>query len=498
MSGTTADRMKELQLLDIGRKNKLVTIVTLISVILAIIVDVAIKQPLAMILTIAIGGSIFVLVLSLLNYKKIWITKTPYLAIVGLSIVLYFIMVGSQSITMILLPFYLLTTVAIYNKRSTLYASLLFGVLLSAAFFYRFAGELNFDLRTIVIYYLLFALIILTLIFLNQVSSKMQRDMDALQQQTQSLFDQQKEHGEHLVNGTKTISENIAKVRSQSEEQLHSFNEMSIAVGEISSGMQTQNEAASTITESIENLNQTVVHLVNAASNLSMQTDEANEASKVGSETIETLLLKITEFQASIDTMSETMNNLVGKINETTGFTDNIQEIAAQTNLLALNASIEAARAGESGKGFAVVADEIRKLSAVTSNAADRISKNLSQVNESTRISQSQMGENAKKMEESVDLTKQTMNAFSTIDKAVNGLNISVDQFEEITSNIGTSSKSIETSVSEFAAIIEETTASLEEISASLENHNQQNGQLVSFIQNTDKATTKLIQLVKE
>ncbi len=492
------DSLKQLRLLDISRKNKLVTIVTLISVILAVVVDIAIKQPLSMILTIAIGGGLFVLSLFLLNYKKIWITKTPYLAILGLSVVIYLIMFASQSLTMILMPFYLLTTAAIYNMRSTLITSVGFALLLSGGYLYSFGEALGFDSRIYVVYYLIFTVITLTLIFLNRVSLKMQSDMNELQQKTQLLFDQQTKHGEQLIEGTKTISENIGKVRVQSEEQLHSFNEMSIAVGEISSGMATQNEAASTITESIESLNQTVVKLVNAASNLGSQTDEANEASKAGSETVDTLLSKISEFQKSIDSMSTTMNQLVEKIHETTGFTDNIQEIASQTNLLALNASIEAARAGESGKGFAVVAEEIRKLSAVTSKAADRISTNLSQVNESTKISKIQMEENAKKMVESVDLTKQTMDAFSRIDKTVNDLNSTVEHFEEITSVIGSSSKAIETSVGDFAAIIEETTASLEEISASLENHNNQNSQLVSFIQNTDNATAKLVELVKE
>ncbi|QOR66237.1 hypothetical protein IM538_21140 [Cytobacillus suaedae] len=492
------DSLKQLRLLDISRKNKLVTIVTLISVILAIIVDIAIKQPLAMILTIAIGGGLFVIILFLLNYKKIWITKTPFLAIAGLSVVIYFIMFASQSLTMILMPFYLLTTAAIYNMRSTLITSLGFALLLSGGYLYSYGEALQFDSRIYVVYYLIFTVIALTLIFLNRVSLKMQSDMDELQKQTQLLFDQQTMQGEKLVEGTKTISENLGKVRVQSEEQLHSFNEMSIAVGEISSGMATQNEAASTITESIESLNQTVVKLVNAASNLGSQTDEANEASKAGSETVDTLLSKISEFQKSIDSMSTTMNQLVEKIHETTGFTDHIQEIASQTNLLALNASIEAARAGESGKGFAVVAEEIRKLSSVTSNAADRISTNLSTVNESTKISKLQMEENAKKMVESVDLTKQTMDAFSRINKTVNDLNSTVEHFEEITSVIGSSSKAIETSVGDFAAIIEETTASLEEISASLENHNNQNSQLVTFIQNTDNATAKLVELVKE
>ncbi|MGH7688748.1 MAG: methyl-accepting chemotaxis protein, partial [Gemmatimonadaceae bacterium] len=63
---------------------------------------------------------------------------------------------------------------------------------------------------------------------------------------------------------------------------------------------------------------------------------------------------------------------LVDASQEIRSFVNLVQSLARNSKLLALNAAMEAARAGDQGEGFSVVAAEVRRLSAMSSDAAER------------------------------------------------------------------------------------------------------------------------------
>ena len=93
-------------------------------------------------------------------------------------------------------------------------------------------------------------------------------------------------------------------------------------------------------------------------------------------------LRRINKAREEAQGASSAMLGLQEKSRRITGFTEAISDISARTNLLALNAAIEAARAGEHGRGFAVVAGEVRQLAQRTKEASDEISVMVREINE--------------------------------------------------------------------------------------------------------------------
>nr|WP_044022706.1 methyl-accepting chemotaxis protein [Bacillus sp. SG-1] len=486
-------QVEDLLRADVRRKNKLVSNVSIISVILAVVASVAIQQPLSIILTVGIGGIGFVLLLFFFNRKESLLMITPYIAAFGISLVLYVIMLSSPYLIMMMLPYFLLTVISIYNNRSALLLAIGLGTALSIAFFMETPDRYYQTVNFIVTYYLVYGAVAVNLFFQNRMVTWLRNDLQDQHLRSRDMLEEQQTHSELIEKNAVIITDNVKNIRMQSEEQLYSMNEMSAAITEISSGMATQNDSASSITASVEKLNEMMGQLVQSAKTVNNETDTTYEASQLGWQSLNSLMNKNQEFQKSLEMLSQTMDSLGDRIQQTNGFARSIQDIASQTNLLALNASIEAARAGEHGKGFAVVAEEIRKLSEITSKTANQISNNLTDVNEETIESQELMRDNAEKMAESVEMTKETMTVFEKIDSTVQTLNEAAHQLDSITLSIGESSSNIESSVTNFASIIEETTASLQEIAASIENHKGQSEDLVNFIQNTDKATENLI-----
>lgn len=121
-------------------------------------------------------------------------------------------------------------------------------------------------------------------------------------------------------------------------------------------------------------------HIVEAVGRSRVLSESSQQEASGNQATVETLSASQQAFAQARQDNQERIRTVVEQVRHLTPLAALIGDISQQTNLLAINASIEAARAGEDGAGFKVVAAEVRRLSAQTAEAADKISRGIQSV----------------------------------------------------------------------------------------------------------------------
>lgn len=153
-----------------------------------------------------------------------------------------------------------------------------------------------------------------------------------------------------------------------------------------------------------------------------------------------------------------------------------VRKLARQSKLLALNAAMEAARAGVHGEGFAVVATEVRRLAAMSSDAAERTETIVNSVLGEIAHSRTSAGRAVSTADEMREATARASASFTEIERAVaeaEAWTASIKDASSATSGLVTEMTerldSLAGGTESFAAAMEEVAASSQEQSASTE-----------------------------
>ena len=263
--------------------------------------------------------------------------------------------------------------------------------------------------------------------------------------------------------------------------------EMAASAGEIAHTASELSQQSTGMAQSIQSLSSSAEQLVRIAGELR---DGAHE----GVSRNEQLRGLSLESRAKLDESSKALEVLAKDVRasasaieglaaaslEVRSFVTLVQKLARQSKLLALNAAMEAARAGEHGQGFAVVASEVRRLAAMSSEAAQRTEQVMGGVLRGIDESRASSERSVSTVRQVLEATEHGSRSFvaveeavqsneswtTAIERAATSANLLVAEITKRLTQLSSGTESFAAAMQQVAASSEEQSASTQEIAA--------------------------------
>ncbi|MGE5732623.1 MAG: methyl-accepting chemotaxis protein, partial [Gemmatimonas sp.] len=299
------------------------------------------------------------------------------------------------------------------------------------------------------------------------------------------------------------LRESAAETGSMTQEITASSEEMAASAGQIAHTAADLSQQANTMAETIQALAGSSEHLVGAASNLDAGATEGVERNArlralalENRARLDDSTRSLAALRGDVEASAAAIGELAKASEEVRTFVTLVQKLARQSKLLALNAAMEAARAGEHGHGFAVVAEEVRRLAAMSSEAAERTEQVVNEV--LTGIDQSRAS--SERTVETVrvvrDATEQGSRSFGQIEAAVAEADGWTSSIQQAVTAASTLVREMRSKLDSLAAGTESFAAAMEEVAASSQEQSASTEQIAAAASTLSGAAERLTRLV--
>lgn len=265
-----------------------------------------------------------------------------------------------------------------------------------------------------------------------------------------------------------SISSELQSTKANSENLKNSIGNIEDSVSSLADSSIKQSDQLSNVSTSIRSIGASLEELAYNVTNVHIKVLDTDSSADQGVETINTLDNSLSELKQAFTVSSDTINELVSKLEYVNSITDSISQIASQTNLLALNAAIEAARAGEAGRGFSVVAGEVRKLAENSKQAVQSITNLLGEIKVDILSASTAMSTGNVALNSQQDAIESTKGTFKNIKTSINDAVTEIDEFIENLTSVAANKDDSINLVRDLETITLENTALTQEISAAV------------------------------
>jgi methyl-accepting chemotaxis protein len=279
------------------------------------------------------------------------------------------------------------------------------------------------------------------------------------------------------------LNESASETASMTSEITASSEEMAASAGQIAHTASDLSQQSNLMAETIQALAGSSETLVGIASNLDRGATEGVDRNTrlrslalANRARLDESSRSLTALTGDVEANAAAIDQLAQASEEVRSFVTLVQKLARQSKLLALNAAMEAARAGDHGHGFAVVAEEVRRLAAMSSDAAERTEQVVSGVLTGIANSRNSSERTVETVRTVRGATEEGSRSFGQIETAVaeadgwtTSIRHAVTGASELAREMRTKLDTLATGTESFAAAMEEVAASSEEQSASTE-----------------------------
>jgi methyl-accepting chemotaxis protein len=434
------------------------------------------------------------LLCTVLIWKRVAVPYMMYITAIGFNLITYFYIDAGTNVISTFILFWGLGIVSLYHNYRPLLLNGVVSCLLLNYFLMTKPTFASVDILSINVF---FIMMVLVLIYQSQIGAKMFKNMAKSSRETERA----RTEIETVLTG---VTESVG-VLSQSSNLMHNnvlttdriSKEVVTAFQEIASGVESQAQSVSEISNAMQQLNESALQANTASISMSNRSRDTDQITQEGQDEI----VRLTGNMSEVTDIVTRTAGLITQMNEENqkieSMVSSIVGIAEQTNLLSLNASIEAAHAGEHGKGFAVVSNEIRKLAQNSHHASAEITQILRTIQHNI-VQVSEMVSNG------LLVVASGRNSADDIARLFEGIRNNTHQVLEQAEDIKDRSDHIRQAstlvlgeVNSVAAITEENTAAIEQVLASAEVQQQHVSETVVSISNLNELATKLDHLTR-